>query len=98
MSDALPPVNLVRQYDTHRLIPSQYSVPQGAPRGTSVLALLAEDDQMLADLFDLDNASNDRLLAENEAGTGIGLSELVFGIPYFRIVNAAFCHPHPLGS
>ena len=22
----------------------------------------------------------------------------VFGVPYFRIVNAAFCHPHPLGS
>lgn len=90
----LPPRSLVRQYDTHRLIPSQYSLPQGA----SVLTLLAEDDAMLADLFDLDNASNDRLLAENELLPGIGLSELVFGVPFFRIVNAAYCHPHPLGS
>jgi RES domain len=90
----LPPVSLVRQYDTHRLIPSQYSLPEGA----SVLTLLAEDDTMLADLFDLDNATNDRLLAENERLPGIGLSELVSEVPYFRIINAAFCHPHPLGS
>ena len=94
MSDTLPPVSLVRQFDTHRLIPSHHSLPHGA----SVLTLLADDDQMLADLFDLDNASNDRLLAENEAVTGIGLSELVFGVPFFRIINAAYCHPHPLGS
>jgi hypothetical protein len=94
MIEGEPPVSLVRQYDTHRLIPSQYSLPQGA----SVLTLLADDDAMLADLFDLDNASNDRLLAENELLSGIGLSELVFGVPYFRIVNAAYCHPHPLGS
>jgi hypothetical protein len=91
---SLPPLSLVRQYDTHRLIPSHYSLPQGA----SVLTLLAEDDAMLADLFDLDNASNDRLHAENERLPGIGVSELVFGLPYFRIVNAAFCHPHPLGG
>lgn len=94
MSDTLPPVSLVRQFDTHRLIPSHHSLPRGA----SVLTLLADDDRMLADLFDLDNATNDRLLAENEALTGIGLSELVFGVPLFRIVNAAYCHPHPLGS
>lgn len=94
MNGDLPPVSLVRQYDTHRLIPSQYSLPLGA----SVLTLIAEDDAMLADLFDLDNASNDRLRAENELLPGIGLSELVFGIPHFRIINAAFCHAHPLGS
>ena len=29
---------------------------------------------------------------------GIGIHELVFGVPYYRIVNAAFCHTHPLGS
>lgn len=95
MDETLPPVTLVRQYDTQRLIPSQYSLPQGA----SVLTLLSgEDDAMLADLFDLDNATNDRLAAENELLPGIGLSELVFGVPHFRIVNAAYCHPHPLGS
>ena len=89
---ALPPVTLVRRYDTHRLIPSQYSEPG------SVLALIADDEAQLADLFDLDHATNDRLLAENQRLGGIGVHELVFGVPYYRMVNAAFTHAHPLGS
>ena len=28
----------------------------------------------------------------------LDIHELVFGVPYYRIVNAAFCHAHPLGS
>jgi RES domain-containing protein len=88
----LPPITLVRRYDTHRLIPSQYSEPG------SVLALIAEDDAHLADLFDLDHATNDRLLAENQRAPGIGVHELVFGVPYYRTVNAAFTHAHPFGS
>lgn len=89
----LPRVSLVRRNDTHRLIPSKYS-----DGGDSVLARIADGDAHLADIFDLDNATNDRLLAENNLLPGIGIHELVFGVPYFRIVNAAFCHPHPLGS
>ncbi len=89
----LPPVLLVRRNDTHRLIPSKYT--EG---GSSVLARIADDDTHLADIFDLDNATNDRLLAENELLPGIGVHELVFGLPNYRIVNAAFTHPHPLGS
>lgn len=89
----LPRVRLIRQYDTHRLIPSKYS--EG---GESVLAEIAEDDAHLQNIFDLDNATNDRLLAENDLLPGIGIHELVFGVPYFRLVNAAFCHAHPLGS
>jgi hypothetical protein len=89
---ALPPVTRVRRYDTHRLIPSQYSEPG------SVLALIADDEAHLADLFELDHATNDRLLAENQRFGGIGVHELVFGVPYYRTVNAAFTHAHPLGS
>jgi hypothetical protein len=89
----LPAVRLIRQNDTHRLIPSQYS--EG---GDSVLAQIADDEAHLQDLFQLESATNDRLLAENDRVLGIGIHELVFGIPSFRIVNAAFCHPHPLGS
>ena len=87
----LPSVRLVRQNDTHRLVPSKYSEE-------SVLAQIANDDAHLRDLFVLDDATNDRLLAENDRLPGIGIHELVFGVPYFRIVNAAFCHAHPLGS
>lgn len=89
----LPRTNLVRRNDTHRLIPSKYS--EG---GESVLARIADDDAHLNDIFDLDNATNDRLIAENNLLPGIGIHELVFGVPYYRIVNAAFCHAHPLGS
>jgi len=89
----LPPVALVRQYDTHRLIPSKYSA-----QGESVLVRIAASDDDLAAIFDLDHATNDRLLAENGLLPGIGIHELIFGIPYHRIVNAAFCHAQPLGS
>ena len=89
----LPPTSLVRRNDTRRLIPSKYS-----EANVSVLARIADDDKHLADIFDLDNATNDRLLAENELLPGIGVRELVFGIPYYRIVNASFTHAHPLGS
>jgi RES domain-containing protein len=89
----LPPTSLVRQFDTHRLIPSKYS-----EHGESVLVRIADDDAHLQDIFDLDNATNERLRAENNLLPGIGVDELVFGVPYYRIVNAAFCHAQPLGS
>ncbi len=88
-----PPTTLIRRNDTHRLIPSKYSEGDD-----SVLARIADNDAHLADIFDLDNATNDRLVAENNLLPGIGIDELVFGVPYFRIVNAAFCHAHPQGS
>jgi hypothetical protein len=89
----LPRTKLVRRNDTHRLIPSKYS--EG---GHSVLVRIAEDDAHLDDIFDLDNATNDRLLAENDLLPGIGIHELVFAVPHYRVVNAAFCHAHPVGS
>ncbi len=89
----LPATTLVRQFDTHRFIPSKYS-----RHGDSVLVRIADDDAHLQDIFDLDNATNQRLLAESNLLPGIGIDELVFGLPYSRIVNAAFCHAQPLGS
>jgi len=88
-----PRTSLVRRYDTHRLISSRHSEPDGG-----VLARIADDDRHLADILDLDNGTDDRLLAESELLPGIGVGELVFGVPYYRIVNAAFTHAHPLGS
>lgn len=89
---SLPAVRLVRRNDTHRLIPARFS------DGDSALARIADDDAHLNDIVGLDNATNDRRLAENSLIAGIGLHELVFGVSYYRIVNAAFCHAHPLGS
>lgn len=88
-----PPTSLIDQRDTHRLIPAQY-----ADGGASVLARLTDDDKILNGIFELDNATNDRLLAESRLAPGIDERELVFGIPSYRIINAAFCHPSPFGS
>jgi RES domain-containing protein len=89
----VPPVTLVRQLDTHRLIPSRHS-----GSGDSVLVRIADDDEHLKAIFELDAATNDRLIAEHQRFPGIGVEELVFGVPWSHVVNAAFCHPHPLGS
>lgn len=93
MTAALPRTTLVRRFDTVRLIPSRF-----AQREDSVLAAIAEDDAHLADLFELDNATNERLRAEQGMAPGIGVEELVFGVPNYRIVNAAFVHARPEGS
>ena len=90
---ALPPVTLVRQFDTHRLIPSRH-----LPLGDSVLVAIAEDDPHLQAIFALDAATNDRLLAEHQLLPGIGIEELVFGVPHAPVINASFCHANPLGS
>lgn len=89
----LPPRSLVRQFDTHRLIPSRH-----LPHNDSVLVAIAEDDDHLQALFDLEAATNDRLLAAQQLLPGIGLEELVFGVPFASVINATFCHAHPLGS
>jgi hypothetical protein len=86
-------VSAVDRRDTHRLIPAQF-----ADGGASVLARLSDDQEILNGIFELDNATNDRLLAESQLAPGIDARELVFGIPSYRIINATFCHPAPAGS
>ena len=90
---SLPSTTLLRQLDTHRLIPSRH-----LDRGDSVLSALVADDDDLQAVFELDAATNDRVLAAAQRLPGIGLEELVFGVPYASIINASFCHAHPLGS
>lgn len=89
----IPRLTALRQFDTCRLIPSRF-----ADIEDSVLAPLADDDGMLRDLFDLDNATNDRLRGESGLLPGIGVDELVFGVPNFRIINAAYTYARPEGS
>ena len=63
-----------------------------------MLVRIADDDDHLRGIFDLDHATNDRLLAENDRLPGIGIDELVSGVPCYRIIHAAFSHAYPLGS
>ncbi len=88
-----PPTTLVRQFDTHRLIPSRHLA-----RGDSVLMAIAPTAAHLAAIAALESATNDRLLAERRRLPGIGLDELVSGVPHAAVVNASFCHANPLGS
>jgi RES domain-containing protein len=81
------------QRDTHRLIPARF-----ADRSASILVELTEDPDLLEDIMELDNATNNRLWSEAGAAPGISPKELVFGIPSYRIINAAFCYPAPAGS
>ncbi|SHN43461.1 RES domain-containing protein [Duganella sacchari] len=89
----VPPLTTLRQFDTCRLLPSRFADVED-----SVLAPLADSDAHLRDLFDLDNATNARLRTQNGGAAGINVDELVFGVPNFRIVNAAFTYAHPQGS
>ncbi len=86
----LPPISEVRLFGTTRLLPAKYS--------ESVLTRIANSDADLPLIFALDNATNDRLLAESNQRLGITARELVFDVPYCRIINAAFTHPHPQGA
>jgi len=86
------PVTPIDLEDTHRLIPAKYS-----PSGT-VLSRLTEDKHALEDMLELDGATNDRLLGEEGLLPGIGVHELVYGVDYGHIVNAAFTHAAPGGG
>jgi hypothetical protein len=89
-----PPVHDVRWDDSHRLIPAVY-----ADTDAPVLAGLADSPDDVDLLIDLAGATNARLMAQADVlPGGIGSEELVFGVPHWRVINAAFCHPHPLGS
>jgi RES domain-containing protein len=76
---------------THRLIPAKYT--QG-----SVLKILPLPEEVLADLSEIDAATNERTVAGRGGNAAIGPSELLFGVPYAPIVNAAFCYPGPHGG
>jgi hypothetical protein len=88
-----PRVSDVLQDDTHRLIPARY-----VDRDETVLTRLSDDHDDLKALFELEGATNDRLLGEAGLLPGITVRELVFGVPYAHVINASFTHANPLGS
>ena len=90
---SLPETLLLRQDDTHRLIPKIYSDEPYGP-----LRTIAEDPEHLAAIAELDRATDKQVFAENNLLPGISVAELVFGIPHARIINAAFTHATPLGG
>ncbi len=93
MTLSSPPHREFALQDTHRLIPSKYS------EGGTVLAVLADGDAgLVRDLVEIDAATNTRLQADQGLLPGISVHELVYGVTYYRIVNAAFTHAAPYGG
>jgi hypothetical protein len=89
---ALPPRRVFQQRGMHRLIPSRYS------REETVLSEVADNDAMLEDVILLDGVTNERIQGEQRGLAGIGIHELVYGIPGAHIVNAAFTHAGTFGG
>jgi RES domain-containing protein len=87
------PLSNLRRFDTHRLLPAKYS-----RNYDSVLTRIADNDEHLQLIFELDNATNARLHAEENLRPGISARELVFHVPNYRVINAAFAHASPLGA
>jgi hypothetical protein len=79
------------QAGTNRLIPAKYDAE-------SVLESLPLPPDVLADLSELDGATNERKIAENGGNRAISPGELLLGVPEAHIVNAAFTHPGPSGG
>ena len=86
------PVSNIRCFDTHRLLPAKYS-----PHYESVLTRIADDEDLQL-IFVLDNATNARLRAEEGLSPDIDARDLVYDVPNYHIINAAFTHANPLGA
>jgi len=89
----LPKTTPISQDDTHRLIPNKFYA-----EGESVLSRLGLPPAQMEHLFQLDDATNTRLAGEANLLPGITVHELVFGVPHYHIINAAFTHARPDGS
>ena len=93
MSRRWPPTREVRWDDAHRLIPDAH-VHSGAP----ILATLSGGADV-DDLVALAGATSRRVLVQQgRIPSGIHADELVFGVPEWPVVNAAYCYPHPQGA
>lgn len=87
----MPKLIQVDQIGTHRLIAAKYGAE-------SVLESLPLPRDVLADLSELDAATNERKIAERGGNSAISPGELLLGVPEAHIVNAAFTHPGPFGG
>jgi len=89
----LPKLTHISQDDTPRLIPTRI-----LNEGDTVLSRLELPKAQMEDLFRLDDATNERLAGEANLLPAITVHELVFGVPNYHIINAAFTHPGPSGG
>ena len=88
-----PKTTELARNNTHRLIPTRSSED-----GDGVLARLGLPPSQTGNLLELESATNDRLKGESGLLPGITVHELVFGVPHYHIINAAFTYARPGGT
>jgi len=88
-----PKTTYLARNNTHRLILTRYSED-----GDGVLARLGLPQSQFDHLLQLEAATNDRVAGEANLLPGITVHELVFGVPNYHIINAAFAYSRPGGT
>lgn len=81
----------IARHDTVRLVSSARLRPPA-------LAPLADSDEEMALLAELESATHGRLQAQAAGMADLDPRELVFGVPNFSFVNAAFAYTRPGGN
>jgi len=61
----------------------------------AVMRPLADDDNDLALLAEIEGATSSRLIAEERGKAGLSAAELVHGVPHARFINASFAYAKP---
>lgn len=61
----------------------------------AVIAPLADDDDDLALLAEIEGATSSRLIAEERGYGGVASDELVQGVPHAKFINASFAYAKP---
>lgn len=87
-----PPLVALRQENTHRLVPRKFALEEDP------LLRLGDTAAELRRLSELERATDNRALGEAGLLPGISIHELVFGVPYARVLNAAFTYARLQGG
>ncbi len=85
-------IDRFQQDSTHRLVPRKYA------DGVDLLKGLSLSEEILGDLREMSNATNDQAIAERGKSLNISERELLAGVPEASMVNSAFCHPGQYGA
>lgn len=60
-----------------------------------VLKALADTDEELAQLAEIEGATSARLLAQDHGSGAMGVEEFVYGVPQAALINASFAYAKP---
>ncbi|MDJ0977297.1 MAG: RES family NAD+ phosphorylase [Erythrobacter sp.] len=61
----------------------------------AVMSPLADDEEELALLAEIEGATSSRLIAEERGTGGVSPDELVHGVPHAKFINASFAYAKP---